>query len=154
MHTQTNIHTYVYAYTCNHVTRKNYKHCSAKSTMATSQFIIYVCIVCKSHNNIFIRKRRRTFNRQPRFIHKNRHPHIYSSMRLPTIGFSRRRQKLTSKEELSSDVTEHFILSQSQMVYSFEISLWIGWYFHKVAYFKRIIHAKFYPDIITVAWYA
>ena len=32
---------------------------------------------------------------------------------------------ITSKEGLSSDVTEHFILSQSQMVYSFEISLWI-----------------------------
>ena len=30
----------------------------------------------------------------------------------------------TSKEGLSSDVTEHFVLSQSQMVYSFEISLW------------------------------
>ena len=29
----------------------------------------------------------------------------------------------TSKEGLRSDVTEHFILSQSQMVYSFEISL-------------------------------
>ena len=31
----------------------------------------------------------------------------------------------TSKEGLSSDVTEHFILSQSQMVYSFETSIYI-----------------------------
>ena len=33
----------------------------------------------------------------------------------------------TSKEGLSSDVTEHllFILSHGQMLYSFEISLWV-----------------------------
>ena len=32
---------------------------------------------------------------------------------------------INKKEGLSSDVTEHFILSQSQIVYSFVISLWI-----------------------------
>ncbi len=98
MHTQTNIHTYEYPYTCKYVTRKNYKHCSTKTTMVTSQYVSQIGeaqIYSKSHNNnIFIHERRRTFNKQPRFIHKNRHPLISPSMRLPTSIFSRRWQKL------------------------------------------------------------
>ena len=64
------------------------------------------------------------------------------------IGNSGRKHSSSNFEEWCG------VDSQSQMVYSFEISGFgsIKTIFgHKVAYFKRIIHAKFYLDTIIVA---